>query len=134
MAPDKVWTAERADHNRNQTTTLAAFTSALSNWSSEQRDVQGHIAPDGSGLKFILERQILSVVIPSPSDQIGGIQERVISYRDAGVPLIWVVDTSDRTVTIYRHGQEPTFVNVKPELTGEDVLPGFRVPAAKLFA
>ncbi|MHB1426491.1 MAG: Uma2 family endonuclease [Gemmataceae bacterium] len=53
---------------------------------------------------------------------------------EAGVLLVWIADTRDRTVTIYRPGQEPEFVNARQELSGEPELPGFRVRVADLFA
>jgi Uma2 family endonuclease len=75
----------------------------------------------------------LVVEILSPSDAVGDIDEMITAYQAAGVPLIWVVDPRDRTVTIYRPGNEPTLVNATQELDGGDVLPGFRVPVARLF-
>ena len=36
-------------------------------------------------------------------------------------------------MTIFHAGDEPTLVNVRQKLTGGDVLPGFRVPVARLF-
>jgi len=75
----------------------------------------------------------LIVEILSKSDRLEEVDQWLAAYRDAGVPLVWVVDTTDRTVTIYRQGEEPTMVNAKQELTGGDLLPGFCVPVAKLF-
>ena len=75
----------------------------------------------------------LIVEILSPSDRLEEIDEMIAAYQTAGVPLIWIVDPRDRTVTIYRPGTEPTLVNAKQDLDGGDVLPGFRVPVARLF-
>jgi Uma2 family endonuclease len=76
----------------------------------------------------------LIVEILSKSDRLEEVDQWLASYRDAGVPLVWVVDTTDRTVTIYKPGEEPTMVNAAQELDGGEPLPGFRVPVAKLFA
>ena len=75
----------------------------------------------------------LIVEILSPTDKVEEIDEMIAAYQRAGVPLVWVVDPRDRTVTIYRLGKKPTFVNEDQELDGGDVLPGFRVPVARLF-
>ena len=75
----------------------------------------------------------LVVEILSPSDKLLEIDEMITAYQAAGVPLVWVVDPRDRTVTIYHRGDEPTLVNATQELDGDNVLPGFRVPVARLF-
>jgi Uma2 family endonuclease len=77
---------------------------------------------------------VLAVEILSPSDTQEDIHEKVDSYLQAGVALVWVIDPHDRTVTIYSPGSEPELVNVRQELSGEPHLTGFRVPAAQLFA
>jgi Uma2 family endonuclease len=76
---------------------------------------------------------VLAVEILSPSDAQEDIDEKIDEYLAAGVRLVWVIDPHDRTVTIYRPGQEPEFVNVRQELSADAELPGFRVPVAQLF-
>lgn len=71
--------------------------------------------------------------ILSPSDKVEELDEMTASFLAAGVPLVWVVDPRDRTVTIYCPGKKPTFVNDEQDLDGGDVLPGFRVPVVRLF-
>jgi Uma2 family endonuclease len=73
------------------------------------------------------------VEILSPSDKQEDLDEMLESFRSAGVPLVWLVHPTLRTVMIFRPGEEPTLVNAKQELDGGDVLPGFRVPVARLF-
>jgi Uma2 family endonuclease len=77
---------------------------------------------------------VLAVEILSPNNTVEEIDEKIDQYLAAGVPLVWIVDTRDRTVTIYRPGQEPEFVNARQELSGEPELPGFHVRVADLFA
>ncbi len=77
---------------------------------------------------------VLAVEILSPNNTVEEIDEKIDEYLEAGVPLVWIVDTRDRTVTIYRPGQEPEFVNARQELSGEPELTGFRVRVADLFA
>jgi Uma2 family endonuclease len=75
---------------------------------------------------------VLAVEILSPNNTVEEIDEKLDQYLEAGVPLVWIVDTRDRTVTVYRPNQEPMLVNATQELTSEPELPGFRV--ADLFA
>ena len=75
----------------------------------------------------------LAVEILSPNDTIEEIHEKMMVYRQAGVPLIWVLDPYDQTVRVYRADAEPELFNVRQELSGEPHLPGFRVPVARLF-
>src|SRR6185437_2388615 len=77
---------------------------------------------------------VLVVEILSPSDTQEQVDEKIDGYLQAGVALVWVIDPHDRTVTIYHPGDEPGFVNVRQELSGDPHLPGFRVPVAHLFA
>jgi Uma2 family endonuclease len=47
--------------------------------------------------------------------------------------LIWVVLPDERSVTVYRPGQEQRTLTNSDVLTGEDVLPGFSCPVSQLF-
>jgi Uma2 family endonuclease len=76
---------------------------------------------------------ILVVEILSPSDTQEQIDEKIDDYLLAGVRLIWVIDPHDKSVLIYRPGNEPELVNVRQDLSGEPELPGFRVAASQLF-
>jgi Uma2 family endonuclease len=75
----------------------------------------------------------LIVEILSPSTLIEDLHEKIDTYLEAGVPLVWVVDPHNRHVTIYQPNDEDSLVNVHQDLTGGNVLPGFAVPVARLF-
>jgi Uma2 family endonuclease len=77
---------------------------------------------------------VLVVEILSPKDTQDEINEKIDTYLEAGVALVWVINPRHRTVEIFRQGAEPELVNVQQELSGEPHLPGFRVPVAQLFA
>jgi Uma2 family endonuclease len=51
---------------------------------------------------------------------------KIREYLEAGVELVWVVDPENRTVWIYRKDGSMNQLGEDGELTGEDVLPGFR--------
>jgi len=74
-----------------------------------------------------------AVEVVSPTDHYGRIQAKVENYLARGVRLVWVVDPIDRSVTVFRPGQQMVILTENAILTGEDVVPGFSVPVAELF-
>jgi Uma2 family endonuclease len=54
-------------------------------------------------------------------------------YLAAGTRLVWVVDCEMRSVIVYPRGQCPDVVEGNDEITGEDVLPGFRCVVSEFF-
>ena len=75
----------------------------------------------------------LIVEILSPSTTVKALDDRRKVFAKYAVPVVWVVDPEDRTVTVYRHGQKPTMANDAQDLVGDPELPGFKVPVARLF-
>jgi Uma2 family endonuclease len=71
--------------------------------------------------------------ILSPNDTVEEVHEKIAKYRQAGVPVVWIIDPYDQTVTVHRAGGKPVLFNADQELSGEPQLPGFRVPVARLF-
>ena len=76
----------------------------------------------------------LAVEVRSPSNSLAEMQRRVEIYLAAGCPLVWVVDPATRTVTVHAPDREPMLLGDDDHLSGEDILPGFSVPVAALFA
>ncbi|MDZ4765527.1 MAG: Uma2 family endonuclease [Chloroflexota bacterium] len=77
----------------------------------------------------------LVVEIVSENDENKDILEKVNRYLDDGVPLVWVVDSRYRHVTIYRAEGDPiTVLTDKDMLDGGDLIPGFQFAVAALFA
>lgn len=76
---------------------------------------------------------VLVVEILSPNDTQDEIGEKIETYLEAGVRLVWIIDPRFRTVAIYRPGARPRMVNEDEELAGDPELPGFRVSVAQLF-
>ena len=87
-----------------------------------------------SGESTIIEGvPTLCVEILSPSEVMERIDEKTDAYLAAGVPLVWLLDLHDKSVTVYSPGTEPILFNRLMEISGEPHLPGFRVPVANLF-
>jgi Uma2 family endonuclease len=77
---------------------------------------------------------LLTVDVLSPNDRPGRMAVRVAQLLARGVQLVWVVDPEGREVCVYRRGRDPYVVTENEELTGEDVLPGFRCRVSEFFA
>lgn len=76
----------------------------------------------------------LAVEVLSPSDRMADAMSKVSMYLQAGVRLVWLIDPATLTVTIFRQDAAPKMVSEGDILDGGDVLPGFSVPVAEIFA
>lgn len=76
----------------------------------------------------------LAVEVLSPSDTGLEVEEKVRSWLAAGASAVWVVSPKNRTVTIHRAGTAPRTLSEPESLDGEDVVPGFRMRVADIFA
>jgi Uma2 family endonuclease len=76
----------------------------------------------------------LAVEVVSPGDTTGEVDEKVHAWLDAGAAMVWVVNPKWRTVTVYRSAADIKTLTQRDELTGEEVVPGFRCRVGDLFA
>ena len=53
--------------------------------------------------------------------------------QEAGFPMIWIVAPEKTTITVIATGRPATALKLGDTLDGGEVLPGFRVPVAKMF-
>jgi Uma2 family endonuclease len=84
-------------------------------------DGYAHIPPD------------LAAEVVSPNDLWHEVIAKVDEYLEAGVTLVWVIDPEARSVHVYRRGGTVSLLREGDELSGEDIIPGFRSPVASLF-
>ncbi|MEO6810196.1 MAG: Uma2 family endonuclease [Isosphaeraceae bacterium] len=75
----------------------------------------------------------LAVEVVSPNDLVYKLAEKIQEYLDAGVPLIWIIYPSTRSVHVHRSDGTIALVRAGQDLDGETVLPGFRCRVADLF-
>jgi Uma2 family endonuclease len=81
-----------------------------------------HCAPD------------LAVEVLSPDQNWAQFLDKIQFYLLNGVRLIWVFDPATSTVTVEALGEEARILRPGDTLDGGDVLPGFSVPVADIFA
>jgi Uma2 family endonuclease len=70
----------------------------------------------------------LVVEVVSPNDTVYELDAMVEEYVTAGVPQVWVVNPVTRRVLIHRLDGSANKLHPGQELSGEDVVPGFRCP------
>jgi Uma2 family endonuclease len=76
----------------------------------------------------------LAVEILSKGNTPGEMSRKLREYFSAGVPLVWFVDPKAQSVTVYSSPTRSKVVPLEGTLDGGKVLPGFRLPVAKIFA
>ena len=76
----------------------------------------------------------LAIEVLSPEDTATEVQKKVEEYLTAGVPLVWIVDPAIQRVTVYRSLQDIKILSADQDLDGGEVIPGFRVKVAEIFA
>jgi Uma2 family endonuclease len=75
----------------------------------------------------------LAVEVVSPTDRYVDVMEKVELYLDAGVPLVWLIESRRQSVTVFAGRAEPHRLTDADILDGSDVLPDFRLPVRQIF-
>jgi Uma2 family endonuclease len=89
----------------------------------------GNVPPDG----LIRIAPDLAVEVMSRNDVVLDVDQKLEDYLRAGVPLVWLVNPNLHVVHVYRANGSANYLHEGDELTGEDVLPGFRCQVSDLF-
>ncbi|HSB71108.1 MAG TPA: Uma2 family endonuclease [Candidatus Methylomirabilis sp.] len=75
----------------------------------------------------------LIVEILSSSDSWTEVTQKLREYFAIGVRMVWVVDPAARTIYAYRSLTGLREFTANDLLSGDEILPGFSVPVARLF-
>ena len=78
----------------------------------------------------VLPALVVEVLGPSPSGR--DVSRRIQQYREAGVQLIWVVDSDRLEVDVYGGGPLRTRT-IGDTLDADGILPGFSLSLSRLF-
>ncbi len=76
----------------------------------------------------------LAVEIISPHDRYTEVAEKVEDWLAAGTRMVIVVDSRRRVVGVHLPGQAPLILHEQDTLDGGDVVPGWSMPVAEIFA
>lgn len=76
----------------------------------------------------------LAVETLSPSDRAGKVPRKIKEYFEHGTSLVWLIDPQHRTAAVYTRDGSVRWLRESDSLDGGNVIPGFSVPLAFLFA
>jgi len=90
-------------------------------------------SPDFYGHAWLLAPD-LAVEIPSENQYAPGMAAKAQLYLTFGTRLVWVIWPRYKRIDVWHPGDEtPKVLGVDDVLDGEDVVPGFTYPIARLF-
>jgi Uma2 family endonuclease len=75
----------------------------------------------------------LAVEVLSAGNTRQEMKTKLEEYLAAGVKLVWIMDLKSKTVRVYRPESAPQKLTERDTLTGDDILPGFRLSLKTLF-
>lgn len=76
----------------------------------------------------------LAVEVLSPTDAPREVEDKARAWIEAGARLVVLVDPRSRTVAVHRPNGPRSALSGSDVLEGEDVVPGFRLAVADIFA
>jgi Uma2 family endonuclease len=91
-------------------------------------------AAAGQAMGYLRGAPDLAVEVISPSDHPAAIAAKVATWLAHGTRMVLVVYPGERRVHVHRPGTAPRELSEPAVLDGEDVLPGWRLALARLFA
>jgi Uma2 family endonuclease len=96
--------------------------------------VRAERIPAGGVRGFFQGPPDLAVEVVSPADRSSEVTAKAQQWIQSGCAAVWVVDPETKTVTVYSKGPQTLFLSVDDTLVCEELLPGFRLPVAQVFA
>ena len=84
-------------------------------------------------MRFLVLAPDFVIELRSPSDRPRDLEAKMAAYMANGVRLGWLIDPYERTVTVYRPGQEPQQLADPTEVSGDPELPGFVLDLAEVW-
>jgi Uma2 family endonuclease len=75
----------------------------------------------------------LAVEVISPNDVFKDVLAKVREYFHYGVQVVWVIAPEEQQVYVYDSPARVRILTRQEELTGGEVVPGFRIPLGHLF-
>ena len=73
------------------------------------------------------------VELMSPSDILSVTQAKMREYMENGAKLGWLINSEAKQVEIYRIDRQAEILDNPPVLSGEDILPGFKLDLAAIW-
>ena len=73
------------------------------------------------------------IELRSATDSLPKLQAKMQEYLDNGAQLGWLINPQNQQVEIYRQGRDVEILEHPTELSGEDILPGFRLNLRRIW-
>jgi len=108
-------------------------------YTAERLEAYKAANPDWKKKPYILVPDLVVEVI-SPTDDLSELSDKVDLYLTDGVRLVWVMDFNKENVSIHTlistqpFTKQQTTLKIGDTLTGGEIIPGFEIPVATLFA
>jgi Uma2 family endonuclease len=75
----------------------------------------------------------LAVEVFGPDERKAKVQAKALEWLRYGTTEVWLVDLRHETVSIYRSDKEVITLTIEQELSGGNLIPGFRLPLSEVF-
>jgi Uma2 family endonuclease len=76
----------------------------------------------------------LAVEVLSPGDTAREVEVKIGRWLAAGARLVWTINPKNKSVTVHRGPEDSDTLSETDELSGEEVVPGFRCRVSEIFA
>lgn len=80
----------------------------------------------------------LAIEVISPSQSLAQVRRKAEAYLRHGAALVWLVDPLARSIEVWRRGNDGRLqsevIAGDGELSGDDILPGFRLRLTQIFS
>ncbi len=76
----------------------------------------------------------IAIEVVSPNNTSEEMMEKVNLYLENGSRIVWIIYPQTRVITVYRQNNVVSLLRENDTLDGEEILPGFRLSVAELFA
>ena len=76
----------------------------------------------------------LAVEVVSPGDTHAEVVEKSLAWLDAGCRMVLVAEPQRKVVTVYRSREDIRILTEDEAVDGAEVVPGWRLPVAEIFA
>lgn len=76
----------------------------------------------------------LAVEVVSPNDTHSEVTGKALEWLEAGCKMVLVVEPKRKTATVYRSREDIRILTEGDTVDGADVVPGWRLPVAEIFA
>jgi Uma2 family endonuclease len=73
------------------------------------------------------------VEVRSATDRLRDQKQKLVEYVDNGARLAWLIDPIERTVHVYRPGEQPVVIENPTAVSAEPELPGFTLDLSRIW-